>query len=161
MLDHAQNFSEIMHGAPLLYNLILAEQAHRDESVKRYRQDFAEWAQLSLNALAYWSQWNRERFWELVRTVNPRITNPTHEFINTWWDLALAGDAARLCDSPTARSLIRDRERRLKKNLARIDNPRAQELWTGDSGTAQLEFRWLISQRLLGDIFDGLEAPDA
>jgi hypothetical protein len=73
----------------------------------------------------------------------------------------LAGDAARLCDSPTARSLIRERERRLKKSLARIDNPRAQELWTGDSGTAQLEFRWLISQRLLGDIFDGLEAPDA
>ena len=73
----------------------------------------------------------------------------------------MAGDAAELRDSPTARSLIRDRERRLKKNLARIDNPRAQELWTGDSGTAQLEFRWLISQRLLGDIFDGLEAPDA
>jgi len=24
MLDHAQNFSEVMHGAPLLYNLILA-----------------------------------------------------------------------------------------------------------------------------------------
>ena len=63
--------------------------------------------------------------------------------------------------APTARLLIRERERRLKKNLARIDNPRAQELWTGDSGTAQLEFRWLISQRLLGDIFDGLEAPDA
>jgi hypothetical protein len=26
MLDHAQNFSEVMHGAPLLYNLMLAEQ---------------------------------------------------------------------------------------------------------------------------------------
>jgi hypothetical protein len=24
-----------------------------------------------------------------------------------------------------------------------------------------LEYRWLISQRLLGDIFKGLEAPDA
>ena len=106
------------------------------------------------------AQWNRERFWELVRAVNPRITASTHEFINTWWDLALAGDA-RLRDNPAARLLIRDRERRLKKNLARIDNPGAQELWTGDSGTAQLEFRWFISQRLLGDIFDGLEAPDA
>ena len=67
----------------------------------------------------------------------------------------------RLCDSPAARLLIRDREHQLKKNLARIDNPGAQELWTGDSGTAQLEFRWFISQRLLGDIFDGLEAADA
>jgi hypothetical protein len=66
--------------------------------------------------------------------------------------MMVPGDAALLGDSLTARSLIRDRESRLKKNLARIDNQRAQELWNGDSGSAQLEFRWLISQRLLGDI---------
>ena len=35
MLDHAQNFSEVMHGAPLLYNLMLAEQARRKESVAK------------------------------------------------------------------------------------------------------------------------------
>ncbi|MFO0991602.1 MAG: DUF6361 family protein [Hyphomicrobiales bacterium] len=161
MLNHAQNFSEIMHGAPLLYNLILAEQDRREESIKRYRQDLTEWAQMMSERSRVLVEWSRERFWQLIHTVNPRITNPTHEFINTWWDFALAGDAARLCDSPVVRSLIRDRERRLKKSLARIDNPRAQELWTGDSGTAQLEFRWLISQRLLGDIFDGLETADA
>ena len=161
ILDHAQNFSEVMHGAPLLYNLILAEQARETDALRSTVELSQSGRNHSLNALVALAQWNRERFWELVRSVNPRITGPTHEFINTWWDLALAGDAARLCDSPTARLLIRERERRLKKNLARIDNPRAQELWTGDSGTAQLEFRWLISQRLLGDIFDGLEAPDA
>jgi hypothetical protein len=161
MLDHAQNFSEVMHGAPLLYNLILAEQAHRSDSVAKYRRNFGEWAKLLSARSRTLAQWKRERFWELVRSVNPRITGSTYEFINAWWDLALAGDAVRLCDSPAARLLIRERERRLKKNLARIDNPRAQELWTGDSGTAQLEFRWFISQRLLGDIFDGLEAPDA
>lgn len=161
MLDQAQNFSEVMHGAPLLYNLILAEQARRDETVAKYRRGFGEWAKsLSARSRAL-SQWDRERFWELARSVNPRITASTHDFINAWWDLALAGNAGRLCDSPAVRSLIRDRERRLKKSLARIDNPRAQELWTGDSGTAQLEFRWFISQRLLGDIFDGLQAPDA
>ena len=107
------------------------------------------------------TEWKRERFWELIRAANPRISSPTYEFINTWWDLALAGGTARLRDSARARSLICERERRLKKNLARIGNPRAQELWNGDSGSAQLEFRWIISQRLLGDIFEGLEAPDA
>lgn len=160
-LDHAQKFSEVMHGAPLLYNLVLAEQAHWDEGATKYRQIFAKWAQLLTERSRVLAEWDRERFWQLIHAVNPRITNPTYEFINTWWDYALAGDAARLCDSPAVRSLIRERERRLKKNLARIDNPRAQELWTGDSGAAQLEFRWLISQRLLGDIFDGLEAADA
>jgi hypothetical protein len=161
MLDHAQNFSEVMHGAPLLYNLILAEQAHWGEGVVKYRRGFGEWAKALSARSRVLAQWNRERFWELVRSVNPRITASTYEFINTWWDLALGGDAARLRDNSAARLLIRDRERRLKKSLARIDNPRAQELWTGDSGSAQLEFRWFISQRLLGDIFDGLEAPDA
>src|SRR5260370_5374406 len=29
------------------------------------------------------AQWNRERFWELVRAVNTRITASTYEFINT------------------------------------------------------------------------------
>jgi len=161
ILEHARNFSEIMHGAQLLYNLILAEQAREKDRVTKYRRAFVEWAQSLTKRARALTQWKRERFWELVRSVNPRITGPTQEFINTWWDLALAGDAARLADSSTARLLIRDRERRLKKNLARIDNPRAQELWTGDSGTAQLEFRWNISRRLLGDIFEGLERPDA
>ncbi|MFZ0279432.1 MAG: DUF6361 family protein [Candidatus Sulfotelmatobacter sp.] len=161
MLDHAQNFSEVMHGAPLLYNLILAEQAHRNDSVAKYRRNFGEWAKLLSARSRDLAQWKRERFWELVRSVNPRITARTYEFINSWWDLALAGNAAGLSDSQAARLLISERERCLKKNLARIDNPRAQELWTGDSGTAQLEFRWSISQQLLGDIFDGLEAPDA
>jgi hypothetical protein len=161
ILDHAQNFSEVMHGAPLLYNLILAEQAHQKDGVAKYRRGFAGWAKSLAERSRVLAQWDRKRFWELVRSVNPRITGPTYEFINTWWDHALAGDAALLSDSPAARLLIRDRERRLKKSLARIDNPRAQELWAGDSGTAQLEFRWFISQRLLGDIFEGLELHDA
>jgi hypothetical protein len=161
ILDHARNFSEVMHGAPLLYNLILAEQAHQKDGVTKYRRSFAGWAKSLAERFRVLAQWDRKRFWELVRSANPRITGPTYEFINAWWDHALAGDAARLCDSPAARLSIRERERRLKKSLARIDNPRAQELWAGDSGTAQLEFRWFISQRLLGDIFDGLELPDA
>lgn len=161
LLDHAQNFSEVMHGAPLLYNLILGEQAHRDESIAKYRREFGGWALSMSERSRGLAQWSRQRFWELVLSVNPRITGPTREFINRWWDLALAGDATQLCDSSAARLLINERERQLKKTLARINNSRAQELWTGDSGTAQLEFRWLISQKLLGDIFDGLEAPDA
>jgi Family of unknown function (DUF6361) len=161
MLDHARNFSEVMHGAPLLYNLMLAEQARRKESVAKYRPSFAEWAE-SISARArVLARWDKKRFWEIVSSVNPRITAPTHEFVDNWWDSALAGNTERLCDSPAARLLIRDREHKLKKNLARLDNPGAQELWTGDSGTSQLEFRWFITQRLLGDIFDGLEAADA
>lgn len=161
LVRHARCFSEVMHGAPLLYNLVLAEEAHWDEGVSKYRQRFAEWAQLIAKRSPVLVAWHRARCWELIRAINPRISNPTFDFINTWWDLVLAGNAAGLRDQLSARTLIGDRERRLKKNLARIGNSRAQELWSGDSGSAQLDCRWLISQRLLGDIFDGLETPNA
>jgi hypothetical protein len=158
--EHARNFSELTHGAPLLYNLILAEQERWDEGIEDYRERFAEWARLIADRSSVLKAWKRTRFWELAHAGNPRISSPTFDFSNTWWDLVFAADAAKLCNSPIARSLIRDREHKLKKNLARIGNPRARELWNGDSGSAQLEYRWLISQRLLGDIFKGLEASD-
>jgi Family of unknown function (DUF6361) len=161
ILDHARNFSEVMHGGPLLYNLMLAEQVRSKQSVAGYRDDLKDWAQLLSKRSGALSQWKRVRFWELVRSVNPRITTRTQEFVNQWLDLSLGGDARRVAESTKARFPISDREKQLKKNLARIDNPRAQELWDGDSGTAQLDFRWSISQRLLGDIFDGLGVGNA
>ena len=135
LLDNARNFSEIMHGAPLLYNLILAEQAQRVMALPNIASASPNGRQLLTERSRIFVAWKRERFWELVRAGNPRISSSTHEFINTWWDLALGGDATGYAIIASARSLIRDRERRLKKNLARIDNPRAQELWSGDSGS--------------------------
>lgn len=160
-LLHGRNFSEVMHGASLLYNLILAEQARLNDGVSDYRARFAEWAKAVGGRSSALKEWKRERFWEIVRAGNPRISGAAQDFINAWWDLALEGSPARLRDNSTARRLITERERRLKKNLARIGNPRAQELWSGESGSAQLEFRWLISQRILADVFQGLEAPNA
>jgi hypothetical protein len=160
-LLHAGNFSEVMHGAPLLYNLILAEESQRDERISTYRERFGEWSQGISARLPGLRDWKRTRFWEIVRSANPRVSAATYEFINAWWDLALNGDAAGLRDRASVRMLIAERERRLKKNLARIGNPNTPRLWNGDSGSAQLEFRWQIGQRLLRDIFDGLEAPDA
>jgi hypothetical protein len=161
LLDHARNFSEAMHGAALLYNLVLAEQAQRDLEVADYRERIDEWADIVHERSQALSSWRRERFWQLVQLSTQRITAPTRDFIDRWLDLMLAGNASRLRANLSARGLIRDRERRLKKNLARIDNPRARELWNGASGTAQLDFRWRISRQLLNDIFTGLEAADA
>lgn len=161
MLLHAQNFSELMRGAALLYNLILSEQARRNEGVENYQADFREWVKALANRSRAFKEWKRERFWEIARTGNPRISPGAHDFVNAWRDLVLSGDAAQLRESAVARGMIRERERRLKKNLARIDNPRAQELWNGESGALSMDFRWPIAQRLLLDIFQGLEARDA
>ena len=157
LLLHARNFSETMLGAALLYNLILAERIARKESVSEFSERLSDWAEQIAARASELSQWPRQRFWELVAQGNPRVTSGTRAFIESWWDLVLSGSAQKLRDSQTARQIVNDRERRLKKNLARIDNPRARELWNGDSGSGQLEFRWAISQQLLADIFQGLE----
>ena len=163
MLDHAQNFSEVMHGAPLLYNLILAEQAHRKESVAKYRREFRRVGEIAVCALPRAGAMEQGAFLgtgPLCQSADYSTHSRIHQYAGgiSPWQAMQRG----LCDS-SDRALADSRavSGELKKNLARIDNPRAQELWTGDSGTAQLEFRWFISQRLLGDIFDGLEAPDA
>lgn len=161
IVDHAQNLSEVMHGASLLYNLMLAQQARWEEGVSRYLDDLAEWAEMIAKRARVLAQWDRQRFWEIVNVGNQRITSRTTDFINTWWDLALTGRAAQMSADARARLLITERESQLKRNLARINNPRAQELWNGSSGTARLEYRWNISQRLLDDIFEGLEKADA
>ena len=161
LIEHAQNFSEIMHGAPLLYNLMLAEQAKRKSDIDKYRRRFDEWAQSLAERSAAFAAWRRDHFWEIAFGVNPRITRPTRAFIDRWWDLALDGDDRRLRDNQEARAVIRNREKKLKPGRARLDNPRALELWNGDSGTAQLDFRWNITRDLLDDIVTGLEPPHA
>ena len=161
-LEHAQNFSETLHGPVLLYNLVLAEQTKREEAVKGFTEMLQAWVKIIEGRWQQLTTWDRSRFWQLVLARNPHITAGAREFINSWLTLLLEQrDPAALKRSTAARDLIRTRERRLKKSLARIDNPRAGELWNGASGIYQIDFRWGVTQRILSDIFAGLEAVDA
>ena len=160
-LDHARNFSEVMFGAVLLYNLILAEQTKRADGVSGFRRSFAEWADMITEREGIFARWDRPAFWSAVQQSNPGIPESAQKFVDAWCDLAIPAGRKRLRDSGPARDLIRLRERKLKKNLARIDNPQSQHLWSGSSGTAQLDFRWGIAQRILNDVIDGLEGSDA
>jgi hypothetical protein len=156
-LAHAQNFSESMHGAALLYNLLLAEQTTRTDWVEIYRTAFDEWCGLITSRLAILTRWEKAQFWNTVVLINPRIPQFTRSFVNQWLDLAL--DPARLpnlADNASARDLIRARERFLKRGQARLENRRALDLWNGAAGTGRLDFRWGIAQRHLQDIHTGL-----
>lgn len=160
-LDHARNFSELMRGAPLLYNLILAEQTHHETRKAGYRLLLSQWSDLVAARRPSLERWNREAFWSAVTEQNARITPNTRSFVNEWWQLVLRAGTLDVARSQTARNLVTYRERQIKKQLARINNPRAGELWGGDSGIAPLDYRWRISQTLIGDIFDGLGGSDA
>jgi hypothetical protein len=165
-LVHARNFSEVLHGAALLYNFMLAEQraalGGKQEQLDRYASELAGWADMLARRQAELAQWDRhDQFWELVYETSPRVPYLTRRFIQEWFALALAtGGAATVADSAHARQLISDREARLKRRLARLHNQRALELWSGESGTAQLNFRWNVVQTLIDDILRGSHGPE-
>jgi len=109
--------------------------------------------------------WDREDFWRTVLDVNPRVPISTQGFVNAWMDLVLeATDLSALRKSPAARTLIEDRELRLKGlRRARLFEPRALEMWSGDAGTRLIVYRWNIVQNIVRDISAGLSGagPDA
>jgi hypothetical protein len=157
-LEHARVFSELMHGAAVLYNLMLAEKAHNAERIDQHGENLAWWAGQVVARRVLLEAWNREDFWKTVRDVNSRVPVSTQSFVESWMDLALgSGDPSGLRDSKAARTLIQDRELRLKgPRRARMFEPRALELWSGDAGTRRLVYRWNIVQDIVRDISAGL-----
>lgn len=163
-MDHARSFSEVIHGAALLYNLMLAELAHHEQLMVRYREALAEWRRMLDDRWMALSSWDRRRFWEIVGSSGARISPRTRLFINSWLDLAISDKTTEsLIAGEAARLLIHGRERALKGTLARLDNRRALELWSGGAGTGRLSYRWPTAQRIVQDILLGLatEAHDA
>ena len=70
-LDHGENFSQILHGAQLLYNLMLAERAGWTEKISEYRGLLAGWWQAVQARQEELRQWDRPRFWQIVYRGNP------------------------------------------------------------------------------------------
>ena len=159
---HARWFSEVIYGAQLLYNLLLAELAaergfpHGEGWVNRYQAELATWDGLIDARRGAIEAVDRSNFWRIVSGTGARVSPGARQFIDTWCDLVLSHtDVANFED---ARSLIEHRERRLKKGLARLQNPRALENWLGAAGADQLTYRWREGRDAVNDIAKGLAA---
>jgi hypothetical protein len=163
-LHHARRFSLTIHGAPLLYNLMLAEKVKEygansgDALVDDYREALGLWADQMRQEMGDLSNWDWQgRFWQIARQGNRPISWRTEKFIHDWLRLALESTPADMAENAAARQLIQQRERRLKGKLSRLYNPRALELWNGAAGTSRLNYRWGVAQTMLGDIWEGLD----
>ena len=78
-----------------------------------------------------------------------------------WVALTLKRSSLGLADDPEARALIVNREHFQKGSQARLRNDRLMRQWGGASGSARLNFRWLVVARLLDDIACGREGSRA
>ncbi|QDU96259.1 DUF6361 family protein [Lignipirellula cremea] len=156
---HGQNFSESMHGAQLLYNLILAEHRAWQEKIDLYRKDLSAWGQRISRRMDILRDWDRREFWRIVYQSNPRVSSRARSFIQTWIDLATTAlDLNAIADSKAARQLVENREVQLKGGLARVRSKRARELWKGAAGAAQMDLRWSSARRIVSDILTGMES---
>jgi len=160
-LEEARNFSESIHGAALFYNLMLAERSGREDLVAEYRRGLEEWSQRLVERGDTLRRWDRERFWYVVASGGASVPYRTRDFVDRWLDMTLSclsneRGPFSLVDERNARSLICNREVSLKGPRARLGNPRALELWSGRSGTAQLNYRWPVAQAIVLDIGEAL-----
>lgn len=162
-LEYARRFSTCLHGAALLYNLLVADayETAGNTTVKPpgYRALLDDWA----DRMETVEPWDRTDMWSRLLTVNPRIATNVRArlFVETWLDLVLAGRTKGAADDVQLRDLVARREKAVKKTQSRLVNSKLLRSWTGASGTRQLVYRWPQVRRMLADIHDGMESTDA
>ena len=150
LVDHARRFHTVIHGAALVYNLLLARKSGRDDMVAEYEDRLAQWRD-ELNATAALDGWSRTEWWATIQRQNPRLRLITMQFVNRWLDLI--GSDVDLTKNRAASELISTRERQIKGGRARLVNQSALDRWSGGSGLGRHDFRWLISRGHLADLY--------
>ena len=158
-VDEARLFSTAMHGATLLYNVLLAKRAEelglKQHEGKRdaFANDLDEWRrEVEASDLG---SWDLNQLWALVTDQGRPVSPPTRAFVEQWVDLVRNHQTQRLVDNEYARTLVANREQRQKRGQARLRNDKLMQQWGGASGTGRLNFRWPVVARLLNDIADG------
>lgn len=163
LLSDARAFSALMHGAQLLYNLLLAEE-YQDAGYDRladpaegFRDRLAIWAD-DLPAMVNLATWDLESLLARVElTRGSPININSRRFVRAWRDLLAELGPAAIIDSTAARAFMARRERQHKGAQARLGNRARLATWGGSSGAGALVYRWPQVRGILLDIHDGLE----
>ena len=158
-LFHARNFSEVMHGAALLYNLMLSEAAEGEDLVRGFEKRLDDWVEAfgaRNNELRKWYK-NITNFWTCTALNASRIPPLTRSFVNKWFQFVFESPGAgKIARNKSVQNLIFSRESQLKGSRARLSNQSALNRWRGESGTGRLTYRWKTASKFVADILNGL-----
>ena len=150
LVEHADLFSAVMHGAALLYNLMLAEELDSNDWIERYRDALSAWRTTEFDGAAT-HKWSVPEFWEHAKHESHRVRERTRKFVETWVEL-VSEKNGEVDDFNAARDLVRNRERALKRSQSRFDNRAVRNNWRGESGTSRLSFRWREANSHIRDL---------
>lgn len=158
----AQKFSILMHGAPRLYNVALAEQSNSPDADK--------WRAAHLAALEEWQKdaedlgvldWDLNELWWFCSQAGRAAPFQTRAFIEDWHRELRSAGLSSVANAASLRTLIRQREVRLKGARSRFRGGRPLELWGGSSGTNLMTYRWGTVQTFLTDLYAGLDRENS
>jgi hypothetical protein len=160
VLELARRFSLHVEGAPLLYNLLLAELRwklepnERDEKLKDdYRTELAKWAAREASEQPFLPH----TLWQLTARAGTRLVPPQQRFLESWTRRVTEIGAASVADDRFLRDLISMRERQLKGDQrARVVSRGRLLDWSGRVGVGRMQFRWPQVRQMLIDLHHGL-----
>lgn len=151
LVGHGEVFSSVMHGASLLYNLLLSELREKPDWIEEYQSRLQEWREgLDMPAIRAWSL---DTFWQAIDHPAHRIRPAAKRFVTEWLALVRSGDVGEGRLTAAAR-MVQERERRLKTSQSRFANRAVRDRWTGASGIERLSFRWAQGRSHLRDLAD-------
>lgn len=163
ILHHARLVSELVWGAGLLYNVLLARlpaaadarAAWQEEILEQRLEDLRRWrveGVLRLDELAAWKLGALRATCE--EATGHSITPATWAFLSAWVERVLATEGHIESDDIAAK-LVQRREENLKggrHGRSRFHNPTMLATWGGEAGIGRLTFRWPTVQVLLNDL---------
>ena len=158
-VEFARRFSLHVEGAPLLYNLLLAERTYEhfgrnEERVAEYRELLEDWGAREAQEAPF----QPAELWSVVARSGARSPTRQRRFVETWTRLLAEAHPRRAADAPNLCRLIEAREAGLKGPRARLRNPERLSSWKGASGVGRMDFRWHRVRVLLSDLQRGLDA---
>ena len=150
LIEHAEVFSAVMHGAALLYNLLLAEKRANEDWIVHYRSELSTWKHEEFDPVAL-ACWSLEDFWCRAAHGSHHIRYLTRQFVRHWGRL-VHESGGEVADLPAARDLVQSRERALKGSQSRFVNRTVLDNWGGRSGAERLTFRWREASSHIRDL---------
>jgi hypothetical protein len=139
LVDHAERFSGLLHGAALLYNLLLSERAAAlageasawEARREAYRARLLQW-QAEFRTLSF-ADWSLDDLWRRCDATISRVQPRTRRFVAEWLERARTLGVS-VADDAGTRHLVEQRERTLKRGKSRFHNAAALPAGEGRPG---------------------------
>ena len=158
-IRHAQIFAELIYGAHLLYNLMLAQKDENtnNELEENYLNLINKWKIDIKNQKKSLKAWDLKEFWLIVGVNDIKLKS----FIENWYEITINEKYLDNIENiQYARELIAQREKLIKGNRARLFNQNYLEKRGGASSASKLDFRWHIVNNFIKDIALALKGDE-